>query len=244
MKIIVSTSYDEMAARVAADIIEIMKPIKYPLICPATGHTTIGLYKEMVQLFQQEKYDPSNWSFVGLDEWMGMNIADEKSCCFRIHEELFNPLKVKEDKICFFDGTSPDMKQECDRIESFIAQHSAIDISVLGLGVNGHVGMNEPDTPVSLHSHVSELDAITQQVGQKYFKEPQQITKGITLGIATLLESKHIFLLVNGSHKAEIVKKVIEGEITEQVPASLLRNHSRLRIYLDAEAAEQLQTLA
>lgn len=243
MNVIISPSYDAMSARVAADMLEILKQLSNPLICPATGHTTIGLYKEMGTLYQQKIYDPSNWLFVGLDEWMGMDINDEKSCHYRITEELFEPLEINKSKTCFFNGLAADMQNECVRIEDFISQNGGIDISILGLGVNGHVGMNEPNTPVSLRSHIAELDAITQQVGQKYFKEPQPITKGITLGLATLLESKHIFLLVNGNHKAAIVKRLIEGEITEDVPASLLRNHSGLRIYLDAEAAQQLQTV-
>jgi len=170
-----------------------------------------------------------------------MNETDEGSCRHSLNDQLFYPLKIAGDKICFFDGRAKDLNNECARIENFIHKHGGIDVAVLGLGMNGHVGMNEPSTSPSLRSHVATLDPITQQVGQKYFKKQQHLSQGITLGIATLLESKHIFLLVSGKRKAAIVKKVIEGDITEEVPASLLRNHQNLKIYLDADAAEIIQ---
>jgi 6-phosphogluconolactonase/glucosamine-6-phosphate isomerase/deaminase len=101
--------------------------------------------------------------------------------------------------------------------------------------------MNEPGTSPSLHSHVTEIDRITQQVGQKYFKEKTALSKGITLGIANLMEARNVFLLVNGKKKAEIVKQVLEGEISTQFPASFLRNHKNFSVYLDNEAAGLLQ---
>jgi galactosamine-6-phosphate isomerase len=110
--------------------------------------------------------------------------------------------------------------------------------------MNGHIGMNEPGTSPSLRSHVTALEPITQKVGQKYFKEQQHLTEGITLGLATLMESKHIILLISGSHKAEIVRRLIKKEISKQLPASLLRNHSGLKIYLDKAAAQLTPFLA
>ncbi len=110
----------------------------------------------------------------------------------------------------------------------------------MGLGLNGHVGLNEPGTDPSLHSHISLIDSVTQQAGQKYFTEQKQLTHGITLGLANLMEAKKVILLVSGKQKAAIIKKVLEGDITEQVPASLLRKHPDFIIYLDEKAAELL----
>jgi galactosamine-6-phosphate isomerase len=170
-----------------------------------------------------------------------MDGNNEGSCRHSLDEQLFTPLKIKADKICFFNGKAPDPDKESERVEQFIQKHGGIDVSVLGLGMNGHVGMNEPYTLPSLRSHIAKLDPVTQEVGQKYFKERQHLSEGITLGLATLLESKHIFLLVNGNRKSEIVKKVIEGNITEEVPATILRRHTDLKIYLDADAAKLIQ---
>ena len=170
-----------------------------------------------------------------------MNGNDEGSCRFHLNNQLFNPLQIAEKQISFFDGRAKDLNEECDRIENFIKEHGGIDLAIVGLGMNGHVGMNEPGTSPSLHSHVAEIDSITQQVGQKYFKEKTALSKGITLGIANLMEARNVFLLVNGKKKAEIVKQVLEGEISEQFPASFLRNHKNFSVYLDDEAASLLQ---
>jgi 6-phosphogluconolactonase/glucosamine-6-phosphate isomerase/deaminase len=102
--------------------------------------------------------------------------------------------------------------------------------------------MNEPGTPPQLHSHVAEIDSETQKVGQKYFSSPRSITHGITLGIANLMEAQQIILLVSGAHKAGIVKRIVEEEASEQLPASLLKQHPGLKIYLDAEAAQFIQS--
>jgi len=107
--------------------------------------------------------------------------------------------------------------------------------------MNGHIGMNEPNTSIQTRSHIINLDPLTVEVGQKYFKKPQPLDKGITLGIETLLEAKHIILVVTGAKKAAIVKQVLEGPISEAVPASLLRNHPNCSIYLDKAAASALK---
>ena len=125
--------------------------------------------------------------------------------------------------------------------KALLMQHGGIDIAIVGLGMNGHIGMNEPGTSPSLYAHVADIDAITQEVGQKYFKKEQQLTHGLTLGIASLMDAKNIVLLVSGNKKAAIVHKVLEGEISEELPASLLRNHKNFHVYLDAEAASLFQ---
>ena len=116
-----------------------------------------------------------------------------------------------------------------------------IDVAILGLGLNGHIGMNEPGTPVNSRAHVSELHPMTKEVGQKYFRDKRDLSKGLTLGLANLLGSKHVMLMVNGAHKAAIVKEIMNTEISEQLPASLLRNHSSARIYLDKQAAQLIE---
>src|SRR5438067_8184348 len=102
--------------------------------------------------------------------------------------------------------------------------------------MNGHIGLNEPGTSVSLRSHITDLDPLTKKNAQKYFKDQRHLSQGITLGLATLLEAKHIFLLVSGKHKASIVKEVVEGPVTEEIQSSLLKTHPGFRIYLTSDA--------
>lgn len=237
MKIFISDTYETMSKQAAGDIISLTQAIKNPVLCTASGDTPAGLYNELITEVHQKKIDTSGWYFVSLDEWMGMNGDDEGSCRFHLNNQLFNPLQVAKDNIGFFNGREKDLNMECENMENFIRQHGGITIAILGLGMNGHVGMNEPGTSPALRSHVTDLDSQTQKIGQKYFRKSQQLSKGITLGLATLMEARNIFLLVSGRHKSEIVQKVLEGEISEQLPASLLRRHRGLQVYLDKEAA-------
>jgi len=240
MKIFVADTYKMMSKQAADDVIEIMQNREQPLICTASGDSPAGLYKEIVERADKNQLNVSDWFFVSLDEWVGINGNDEGSCRYHLNQQLFHPLKTEEDKICFFDGRANDLKKECDKTENFIHEHGGIDVAILGLGMNGHIGMNEPGTSIGTYSHVIDLDATTQKVGQKYFKKEQKLTQGITLGLATLMEARHIFLLISGKHKAEITQKIIEDEISEKLPATLLRRHPLLKIYLDAEAAAQI----
>jgi galactosamine-6-phosphate isomerase len=226
-----------MCEAVAAATVELMNQYESPLLCPASGDTPAGLYKELAKKYSNKT---SAWSYVGLDEWMGMNEKDKGSCREMLNTQLFQPLKVKEEKICFFDGRTQGPVQECERVENYIRLYKGIDVSILGLGLNGHVGMNEPGTSIDSRSHLTEIDPLTAQTGQKYFSSPQQLKQGITLGLGTLLESKHIILIISGAHKASIAKRIIEEDITTALPATILRYHKDLQIWLDRDAAEQL----
>lgn len=240
MKIFTGDNYEAMSRQAVDDILALTGSLKNPVLCTASGDTPAGLYKELVNEVHQKKIDVSGWYFVSLDEWVGLNGDDEGSCRFHLNNQLFNPLRVEKDNIGFFDGRGKNPDDECENVENFIQQHGGITIAILGLGMNGHVGMNEPGTSPALRSHVAELDSQTKKIGQKYFMKEQQLSKGITLGLATLMEASNLILLVSSRHKAEIVQKVLEGEISEQLPASLLRHHPGLRVYLDKEAASLL----
>jgi len=242
MKIIISDSYESISKQTTNELTEVMNRYAKPLLSPASGSSPLGLYKELVERHQQKKFDHSNWLFLGLDEWVGMGAETEGSCRYRMDHDLFFPMQVPEQSICFFNGKAENLSEECNRIEKFIQQKGGIDVVILGVGMNGHVGLNEPGTSPTLRTHVTAVDPITQKVAQKYFPEHKQLSQGITLGIANLLEANHLFILINGAHKAEITKRVIEGEISEQVPTTLLRKHKDIRFFLDKDAARLLKT--
>lgn len=242
MNIIVSSSYGELSSRAADDVIAGMQGRENPLLCVASGDSPTGLYRELTQRYQKGNLSISNWDFIGLDEWLGMNENDRGSCYNYCINGLFQPLKVSPGRVCFFNGRTEKPEEECAKIEAFIQQHQGIDVAIVGLGMNGHIGLNEPGTDPSLRTHVSEIDAVTKQVGQKYFTEQKQLTQGITLGIANLMEAKHLILLVSGRKKAGIVQKALRGQVTEEVPASLFRNHKNFTVFLDAEAASLLDS--
>jgi galactosamine-6-phosphate isomerase len=241
MNLFAYETYESMSARAAESVIEIIRSNKNAVICPASGDSPAGLYKKLVAVIDEKDLNVSNLYFVGLDEWLGMNGDDEGSCRYHLNNQLFNPLHIKEKNIAFFDGRAQDLQDECRRIDESIKSHNGIDVAIVGLGMNGHVGMNEPGTPASLYAHVAEIHPTTQLVGQKYFKEKKEISGGLTLGIANLMEAKNVMLIVSGNKKAEILKQVLELDISEERPASLLRNHPNFNVYLDAEAAQLLK---
>jgi len=240
MKIFVNETYETMSKQAAETVIQLMQSRSRPVICAASGHSPEGLYREIIDRVRKKQLSVDNWLFLGLDEWVGMNAADQGSCRHHLDLELLGPLQVPEDRICFFDGRANDLEAECERIEKFIQEQGGIDVAVLGLGMNGHIGMNEPGVSVNIRSHIIDLHPITKTVGQKYFKEEKELAKGITLGIATLMEASNLIVVVSGTSKAEITQGMIEGKVSEDLPATLVRNHPALRIYLDSDAASKI----
>ncbi|MEP6615619.1 MAG: glucosamine-6-phosphate deaminase [Ginsengibacter sp.] len=241
MKIFISDTYDKMSVKAFNDIISLLPTDRNPLLCTASGDTPTGLYKELIRQSSSRKPDMFNWNFVGLDEWVGMNGTDEGSCRYHLDRQLFHRLKTRESQICFFDGRAKDPVTECEHVEKYITKLGGIDVAIIGLGLNGHVGMNEPGTPAKLRAHLTAIDPVTQQSAQKYFKEPKEITHGLTLGIADLLDAKHIILLISGEKKAGIARQILESGISEKLPATLLRDHPGMRIYLDAAAGNEIK---
>lgn len=241
MKVIIEDTYEAMSKRAAEDLFPMLQSLDKPLICTASGASPSGLYKELVRLVKAFGADTSAWHFVGLDEWKGMDGRDEGSCRDQLNHELFNPLRAAEQRICFFDGRAKDIVSECQKVEEYIKQFERIDVAILGIGVNGHIGMNEPGTPASLRSHVATIHSATQQIGQKYFKEPRQLDTGLTLGITNLLEAKHLMLLASGESKAKSVYDMLNAPQSEEMPASLIRDHANLLVYLEGESAKYLK---
>lgn len=236
MKVIISETYDEMSKKGFEAISQMMGKRNDPLICTASGDSPAGLYKEIVKHYA-DQHETAGWNFVGLDEWVGMNENDNGSCHYHLNQQLFSPLSVSKERLCFFDGRAIQLEEECSKVENFINEKGGIDVAIVGVGLNGHVGMNEPGTSPQLRSHVADIDLLTQQVGQKYFKEEKSLTKGLTLGIASLMDAKNVVLMASGKNKSEIIMQLLEGEISEQLPISFLKNHRSFYIFLDKEAA-------
>ncbi len=237
MDIFLEKDYNTLSAAAAKHLLTLARKKETPLVCVASGDSPAGLYRENIA--QKNANEIASWNFVGLDEWQGMNASDEGSCQWHLHQQLFQPLKVDAGKICFFDGRAASLEAECLRVDQFITDHGGIDIAVIGLGSNGHIGMNEPERDPTLTAHIAELDPSTIKTAQKYFSAQTTITGGLTLGIASILSAKHNFLIVSGAHKAAIIKKLMESEPTPALPVTWLKNHPNAYLYLDEAAASE-----
>ncbi len=240
MQVYISDNYQQQAGLAATHLAECMSSRPQPLICVASGDSPAGMYASLISQVNNKSLNIDQWNFVGLDEWLGMNGKDEGSCRYHLNRQLFDPLNINAAKICFFDGRSADPDHECVVTENYIIDKGGIDVTILGLGLNGHVGMNEPGSNADSRSRVVTLDPLTVQTGQKYFSEAKELEGGLTLGIGTIMESKSIFLLVNGLKKAAVVKRMLEEPASPQIPASLILQHPSIRIYLDRDAASFL----
>ncbi|MDB4922542.1 glucosamine-6-phosphate deaminase [Mucilaginibacter sp.] len=240
MKILTHKNYNEMC-RAAADII--LNQIKLKpdsLICLTSGDTPAGIYKLLVEDAQQGKVDFSACYFVGLDEWVGMDKNDTGSCTNFLYETFFTPARIDPSRMMIFDAKAANLDASCAAMDNFIKEKGPLAIMLVGIGMNGHIGLNEPGADFNSYAHHSALAPVTIEVGQKYFTHQTQLTEGITLGLKHLQEAKIPMLLASGIKKANIIKLALQGEVTNQVPASIFQTLSSAYVMLDEDAASLL----
>ena len=244
MKIMIQDNFADMSKAAAEYIIHYVKQKPNALVCFPSGESPTGVLQHIVQAVQGNHLDISQCTFIGLDEWVGLDESNEGSCRYFLQQNLFGPLGIAPENAIVFNGKAPDLDQECQRVNSFIQQYGPLDIMLVGIGLNGHIGLNEPGTSFDLYAHHAPLAEMTITVGQKYFKQPTPLTKGITLGLKHFQEARVPILIAAGGKKAPIISQSLEGEVTNQVPASILQTLPDALVYLDRAAASELQFAA
>ena len=240
MKQIIYNDYTELSVKTAEMIAAIIKQKSDALLCFPAGETSVGTFKHLIELNNTGKLSFKKCKIVGLDEWANIEEMSSENCFSFLKKHLFDHIDYSGENLCFFDGESSDLNYECDKTDNFIRKYGPIDMILLGAGMNGHLGLNEPGTSFDLYSHIVTLDDTTKIVGQKYFSGKVDLTSGISLGIKYILESKTVILQMNGAIKAEIAKKLVDSEITTALPASVLKGHRNAYLLLDREAARNL----
>jgi glucosamine-6-phosphate isomerase len=240
MHLIICTDFEEMSGTAAEDFLFTLEKISKPVICLPSGKTPVIFLRNMRNYFSRQVNHP-DWYFIGLDEWVGVGQDVKGSCRQFFDEHLFKPLGIPEERISFFNGIAEDMEAECRKAEKFIDAHKGIDITVLGIGTNGHLGLNEPGSDPSHRAQITELSESTLIAARDYFDEPKEVKQGITLGLKALLDSKTVFLLASGESKSDIIKDIVEGPVTHDIPGSFLQGHPNCFVYLDEKAASKLK---
>ncbi|HBM3758100.1 TPA: glucosamine-6-phosphate deaminase [Listeria innocua] len=224
MKLIINENEQLVAETVSQRIIELVKAKPVSLICIAGGDTPLLTIEALIKASQAGEVDFSQTQFVGLDEWVGLGRETKGSCIQTLYDAFFDRLEnVSGDQICFFDGKAKDLAAECARVDAFIDERGGMDFILLGIGLNGHIGFNEPFVPVDVNCHVVELDDVTKRVMSKYFDTDLPLTHGISLGMKQILAAKEIYLVATGAKKVDIVKQVIEKAPTVAIPATLVK---------------------
>ena len=241
MKVVVTKDYTEMcklASRIFAAQIT-LKP--YSVLGLATGYTPVGMYKELIQMYNEGRVDFSHVKTVNLDEYAGLNGDNDQSYRYFMQDNLFDHVDIDVEKTHVPDGSMEDAQAACDAYEHAIAQAGGVDLQLLGLGHNGHIGFNEPCDSFPVTTHCVELTESTIQANSRLFDSADEVPReAYTMGIGTIMKARKILLVVNGAGKAEIVRDVLRGPVVPQVPASILQLHPDVTVVLDKEAAAAL----
>lgn len=241
MKIIKAKDYNDMS-RKAANIISaqiIMKPDC--VLGLATGSTPIGTYAQLVEWYQKGDLDFSEVTTVNLDEYKGLTKDNEQSYYYFMNDKLFSKVNIDPKRTFLPDGMEPDSDKACREYNQVIADVGGVDLQLLGLGHNGHIGFNEPGMAFEAQTHCVELTESTMKANQRFFASMEDVPRwAYTMGIKTIMQAKKILVVVSGADKAAIVKEAFFGAITPKVQASVLQLHNDVTLVADEDALSEI----
>ncbi len=241
MEIRIFENKEALNRAAAKYFIEVINDKKKPVLGLATGSSPIGMYEKLIEAYQKELIDFSNVVTYNLDEYCGLDKRHEQSYYRFMHENLFSHVNIKEENINIpsGEGNDEDLQKACDEYNLKLRENE-IDIQILGIGSNGHIAFNEPGTPFGTKTHCVELDQKTREDNARFFNNIEEVPKhAITMGLANIMKSKKIILIATGANKADAVRRMIQGDVTEQMPASILQFHPNVVILTDREAAQE-----
>ena len=241
MELKVFQDYSTMSEAAARMIIDCVRKKPNALLCFATGDTPKLTYRLLTEMVNRQQVDFSKCFLISLDEWLGIPGDNSGSCHFALRKYLFEPLGLHASQVHVFDSMTKNEEQECELMNNLIEQKGGIDLMIVGVGMNGHIGFNEPGAGIDSNAHVAILDDTTRTVGKKYFQDEVTISKGITLGLKQVLNAKVLLMMANGKKKATVIRKALEEEIGTKFPASLIRLHKKGILIIDTEAASELE---
>ncbi len=243
MNILKVKNYDELSRKAAGILASqlILKPESK--IGLATGSTPIGTYKELIRLYNEGFVSFSKAITFNLDEYYGLSRENENSYYYFMKKHLFNHIDIKENNIHIPNGIAVDIDMECIGYEKRIKNEGGIDIQLLGIGRNGHIGFNEPSFKFEAITHLVHLDEDTIAANSRFFASVEEVPRNaISMGIKTIMHSRKIVLLASGLEKAESVYNTIYGNITPEFPASILQLHPDVTIIVDEDAGKYIKS--
>lgn len=238
MRIHVLDDYQELSHKAASFVASqiILRP--HSVLGLATGSTPRGLYSHLIQM---EDLDFRGVQTFNLDEYLGLERDHPHSYHYYMQEHLFRHINISPAGIHIPPGQPDDLEQACREYDRAIADAGGIDLQILGIGLNGHIGFNEPASRLKTATHVVDLSPTTIEANSRFFSSPEEVPRrAISMGLGSIMRARKILLLASGGDKAEIVARTVGGEITTRVPASLLQLHPEVIIMVDKEAGSQL----
>lgn len=238
MRIIIAKNYEDMGKKAANIVAGQVFLNPQSILGLATGSTPLSMYNQLIKMHKEVELDFSQVKTFNLDEYVGLPEEDTNSYHYYMSNNLFNHINIKRENIHIPNGMAKDIDKECSEYEETIKNSGGMDLQILGIGNNGHIGFNEPDLKFEATTHLVKLDEETIEANSRFFKTITDVPKcAVSMGIKTIMHAKKIILLANGSSKAEILAKALYGGITPEVPASILQLHPDVTVIVDEAAA-------
>lgn len=242
MEIIIKSDYAQMCEEAAKAVLEAWKQKNGLVVCLPTGNTPLGVYQRLANFYQKGEIDFSRVIAFSLDEYLGLNQDHPQSFAYYLESHLFRHVNIKKENIFRLSGTPEDIDEHCRQYEETIQKFGGIDLQLLGIGKNGHIGFNEPSSSLASRTRAKTLTRETVEANSRLFGNKQNVPRFcLTMGIGTIMESKTIILLASGKDKSEAIQLSIEGPVTASVPASVLQLHPQAKFIMDEEAASLLK---
>ena len=240
MNIQYCSNYEQMSQLAYDSIIADLKIRSEKLICIATGNSPEGIYYKLAHCYKNKPDYFKEISIVKLDEWVGIRLKDPISCETYIRQKILEPLQISNDRFISFKSKSISPEKECERVQKEIETKGPIDLCILGLGRNGHLGFIEPSDSLSANCHIAKLspESLQHQMIETVINKPRF---GLTLGMDSIMQSKKIILLITGTKKEQTIDNLLKRKITTQLPASFLWMHPHVECYIDSESLLQLK---
>lgn len=237
MKVIKVKDYEELS-KVAADIVgDLVKENPNATLGLATGSSPIGLYKKLIKKYEKNEISFKNIKSYNLDEYCELPREHPESYYSFMHRNLFDKIDIKEENVHLPSSLGEDLQKNCDNYNKLLHEAN-IDLQVLGIGGNGHIGFNEPNTSFNQETFVVKLTEKTRLDNQRFFNSLDEVPQyAITMGIKNIMQAKKILLIISGKSKQDAVKKLLSKEVTEEFPASVLHNHNDVVVIIDEDAA-------
>lgn len=241
MKVIITKDYDEMSQKAFEVMSGVVKSNPAAVIGLATGSTPIGLYKNMIKDHNENGTSYKKIKTVNLDEYAGLDVTSDQSYVYFMRDNLFNHIDIDLKNTNIENGKAADREAECARYNALLETMQQ-DIQVLGIGSNGHIAFNEPGTPFGSVTHIVNLTESTIKDNSRLFKSIDEVPRqAFTMGLKNIMNAKKILILANGANKAKAVYGLVKGEVTENVPASILQLHPDCTLVCDEAAAELIK---
>jgi len=241
MRIYQTKNYNDMCRKAAAVIFSqmILKPDS--VLGLATGSSPIGVYQRLIEQYNKGDLDFSMVKSINLDEYKGLSCEHDQSYYYFMNENLFKHVNINPDNVNIPNGMVKNNDQECARYNEVIRRLGGVDLQLLGLGHNGHIGFNEPDEAFALETHCVKLAKSTIDANARLFDNPDDVPRyAYTMGIKSIMQAKRVLVIVSGEGKADILKKVLTGPVTPHVPASILQMHNDVTVIGDEAAFSKI----